>query len=731
MPVWTKRAVTVLALLSALMLVLPTPAQRDVLQSGVQVCCLALAWHHVTRRREVIRLGWGLLVLAVTMLGLSDMLAALERHVLRQTLAPEPSNVLALCGYLTLGLAVVRLDRNRSRGRRLPGRIEAAIFATGVLSPLLVFLVIPIADNPTMKGSAKAITICYALADLVVITVIARLMLTDGTASRAFAYLSAALFVSLGGDLVSWMTMVDGQLSNEPVVKLLWLAGFVLFTAGVAHPSMITFTSGGAWAQDAPRQRRVWLMGLGQALPALALIFALVFPEHHIYRFSLAVIGVGGLIVSILVSARMNGLLDQISEQSSRLSDLARSDELTGLHNRRSWNFELARACELAAAEQQPLGVALLDLDHFKSYNDSYGHPAGDRLLRAAAEAWSAALRPGEVLARYGGEEFAVLMPGTLLEEAVRRVDTLRTLTPGGQSFSAGVAMWVEGVEPEQVVADADTALYAAKRAGRDRVLPFEVAGPKPVSTIPYSLSTVVQPIVRVRDLSVVAYEVLSRFEPSTNVEAVFTAAHEEGYGDLLESSAILSGLRFPDRPEGIELFVNVSERAMASPHFWQTMPARLDGVVMELHETRHGLDDAAVSRMLDRFRSRGARVCLDDLVSTTADLDRIVSLRPDIVKVDRSLVDGCDTDPVKVAGIERLLAFANGYGVRVCAEGVETVEELATLRRLGVPLVQGYLLGRPEGQWIEPLQPAIRVGVLPGTAADDPPRTAVTAPAS
>jgi diguanylate cyclase (GGDEF)-like protein len=726
MPVWTKGAVTALALLSALMLVLDTSWQRDLLQSLVQVGCLALAWYHVTRHREVIRLGWGLLTVAVTVLGASDMLAAADRQLWHGS--QVPANVLALCGYVMLGLSVVQLDRNRSRGRRLPGRIEAAIFAAGVLSPLLVFLVIPIAGNPDMTSTAKSITIAYALADLVVITVIARLMLTDGSQSRSFAYLSAALFVSLAGDLWSWKTAVNGELSDEPIVKLLWLAGFVLFTAGVSHPSMRTFTSGGAWAQDAPRRRRVWLMGLGQALPALALIFALPFGRTYVSMAALGVIGVGGLSVSLLVSARMNGLLDQISEQSSRLSDLARSDELTGLHNRRSWNFELARACEAAAADQQPLGVALLDLDHFKSYNDSYGHPAGDRLLRAAAEAWSSALRPGEVLARYGGEEFAMLVPGALLEDAVRRVDTLRELTPGGQTFSAGVAMWVEGVEPEQIVADADTALYAAKRAGRDRVLPYRVAGPKPVSTIPYAMSTVVQPIVRLRDLSVVAYEVLSRFDPSTNVEAVFATAHEEGYGDLLESSAILSGIRFPDRPAGIELFINVSERAMTSALFWQTMPPRLDGVVMELHETRHGLDDTAVSRMLDRFRSRGARVCLDDLVASTADLDRIVSLRPDLVKVDRSLVAGCDTDPEKVAGIERLLGFANGYGVGVCAEGVETVEELTTLRDLGVPLVQGYLLGRPEGEWIEPLQPAIRVGALPGDGSS---RRTVNVPAS
>ena len=125
------------------------------------------------------------------------------------------------------------------------------------------------------------------------------------------------------------------------------------------------------------------------------------------------------------------------------------------------------------------------------------------------------------------------------------------------------------------------------------------------------------------------ATQALSRFDPATDVEAVFAQAHEAGYGDVLESTAILSALRLPDRPTDAELFVNVSERGMSSPYFWQTMPPRLDGVVVELHETRHGLDEDGVSRLLDRFRDRGARICLDDLVCSAEDLDRVVCLRP------------------------------------------------------------------------------------------------------
>ncbi|MGA8210313.1 MAG: diguanylate cyclase [Nocardioidaceae bacterium] len=702
-----------------------TDVGLDLVQTGVQVGCLALAWTFVLRRRQILRLGWGLLVLAVTILALGNATAVLENHRWHlQGTYLVPSTLLSLAGYALLGVAVLQLERHRGRGRRLPGSIEAAIFATGALTPVLVLLVVPVfGDADPVR---RVVVVLYALADLVVVTVIARLLLTDVRRSRSVLFLSAALFTSLAGDLVAWTTTGGISAHQGPMVKVLWLIGFVLFAAGVVHPSMVTFTAGGAWAQEAPRRRRIWLMGIGQVLPALTLL--MVWGKAEVAGGSLvledlAIVGLGGLVVSVLVSLRMHGLLDRISEQSSRLAGLARSDELTGLHNRRSWNFELDRACRSAAAEGRALGVALIDLDHFKRYNDSFGHPAGDRLLRAAADAWRDALEPGEVLARYGGEEFAMLVPGGDLDRAVRRLDRLRALTPGGQTFSAGVAAWVVGVDPEQAVADADAALYQAKRAGRNRVVAFR-DGAEPAPHLPYSLRTVVQPIVRARDLTVTAYEALSRFDPATDVEAVFEQAHQEGYGDVLESSAILSGLRLPSRPEGVELFVNVSERAMVSALFWQTLPPRLDGIVVELHEVRHGLDDGSLSRLLDRFRDRGARICLDDLVCTPEDLDRLVSLRPDMVKIDRSLVTDCDTRPDLVGQLERLARQADRHGVAVCAEGVETVAELRLLRQLGIGYVQGFLLGRPEGHWIEPLQPSSLVGPL---LEPRPARAAVT----
>jgi diguanylate cyclase (GGDEF)-like protein len=114
--------------------------------------------------------------------------------------------------------------------------------------------------------------------------------------------------------------------------------------------------------------------------------------------------------------------------------------------------------------------VALVDLDHFKRFNDSYGHPAGDRLLTEAAAAWPAHLRAVDHLARYGGEEFVILLPDAGAEQAHRILDRMREATPLGQTFSAGIALLRDGESSDDLVARADAALYDAKGAGRNQV---------------------------------------------------------------------------------------------------------------------------------------------------------------------------------------------------------------------------------------------------------------------
>lgn len=154
-----------------------------------------------------------------------------------------------------------------------------------------------------------------------------------------------------------------------------------------------------------------------------------------------------------------------------QVAALARTDDLTGLLNRRAWDEEVPKALARARRAEYPLALALVDFDHFKQFNDAHGHQAGDDLLAEAARSWRAALRSTDTIARYGGEEFALLLPDCPAAEVATLLERFTAATPSGQTVSVGVAYW-DGVEDARALASrADEALYAAKKTGRDRVV--------------------------------------------------------------------------------------------------------------------------------------------------------------------------------------------------------------------------------------------------------------------
>jgi diguanylate cyclase (GGDEF)-like protein len=159
------------------------------------------------------------------------------------------------------------------------------------------------------------------------------------------------------------------------------------------------------------------------------------------------------------------------AEFLSRLERVARTDDLTGLPNHRAWEEELPREVARASREDSPLCVAILDLDHFKDYNDRHGHQAGDLLLKEIAASWQQRLRATDVLARYGGEEFALALPGCLAVEAESLLERLREAMPHGETCSAGLAWWNGEESAQALFGRADSALYVAKARGRDRVV--------------------------------------------------------------------------------------------------------------------------------------------------------------------------------------------------------------------------------------------------------------------
>ena len=232
----------------------------------------------------------------------------------------------------------------------------------------------------------------------------------------------------------------------------------------------------------------------------------------------------------------------------------------------------------------------------------------------------------------------------------------------------------------------------------------------RPLLADPDDLTLVFQPIVDLAAARIVGYEALSRFPGTADPDVWFAAAADCGLAAELEALAVTRALAaVPLLPDDTFLAVNVSPHLLGSAPVQDALATRPDlhRVIVELteHAPVHDLD--ALRRQTDALRARGALVALDDAGSGYSGLQQMAVLRPQVVKLDRALVTDVDSDPVRTALTEMVGEFAGRIDAWLLAEGVETAGELAALARLGVPLVQGWLLGRPAPGFA-PLAPEV-----------------------
>ncbi len=177
------------------------------------------------------------------------------------------------------------------------------------------------------------------------------------------------------------------------------------------------------------------------------------------------------LVLAAGIGFGVQRLFEFLRDHSLQLNQLARTDPLTGVANRRAWDEEIVDVVERSSVLTAPLCVTIIDLDHFKAFNDSRGHQAGDRLLKEVTAGWRGQLRDGDTLARLGGDEFAIILPGCPLDAAQRIVQRLCERMPQGITCSTGLASWDGSESAHELIARADAAVYAAKEQGRNRII--------------------------------------------------------------------------------------------------------------------------------------------------------------------------------------------------------------------------------------------------------------------
>jgi diguanylate cyclase len=383
---------------------------------------------------------------------------------------PTVADVFWLALYPALVAGMFLMVRRRSAERDWASIVDTCAVSTGLGLLCWVFVIHPETSDPALTLLGRAVVGAYPVGDLVVLAMMVRLILSGGSRNPSFRLMIGSLLLFLGGD-VGWV--VVNQLGWEPgrllgnCLDAVFLLAFTLFGVAALHPSM-----GDADQQAAPRSPR-----LSPALFTMLTSASLIAPGVLLIQTANGhvtdglAIAIGSTALFLLVVTRMAQLLRQVEAQAAQLRELAGVDELTGLPNRRGWTAALSSTLERARRDGGALTVAMIDLDHFKRFNDELGHPAGDRLLKDAATLWREQLRTVDQLARYGGEEFIVLFHGAEIETAHEALARLRTVTPAGQTFSGGLARWNGTETSDELVARADRALYEAKSAGRDCVI--------------------------------------------------------------------------------------------------------------------------------------------------------------------------------------------------------------------------------------------------------------------
>lgn len=420
-----------------------------------------------------------------------------------------------------------------------------------------------------------------------------------------------------------------------------------------------------------------------------------------------------------------------ILELAYRAGHMALHDALTGLPNRVLLNERLEHALSLAKPDSI-VATYILDLDQFKHVNDTLGHPTGDKLLKMAADRLQLIIRGMDTVARMGGDEFALVLANAAQQsdiDAVARriIDVVsEPYEINGRQIVIGTSVGIaigrasQGLLPDQLIRNADVALYRAKREGRgtfSQYKPEMDALLKARGALEYDLRKALsagefelyyQPLINLEDNSISGFEALIRWRhPDKGLlqpGAFVPLAEEIGLivpiGEWVVREACAMAAQWPGT---LKVAVNISPAHFCDTALVQTVmdalaasglpPNRLE---LEITETNLLQNSAATLSALHQLRDIGVRIAMDDFGTGYSSLSYLQSFPFDKIKIDRSFVEKITEDRNSLNIVRAVAALANGLDMASTAEGVETVEQLARIKVEGYTEIQGYLISKP-----------------------------------
>ena len=647
---------------------------------------------------------------------------------------PSIADAFYLTGELVFAVGVLGILRGRLPGSDRSGILDALILATGFGVVCWVWFLGPMSAGST-SAVGLGVSLAYPIIDIALLGIMGRLAMSPGPRVTSDRLLLLGMGAFLVGDLgLAWLQQ-QGLSTEGHAVDLAFLIAVQAFAAAALHPSMRSLAARDERESEGLSTRRMMILAGATLLsPAVLLVQASLDT-----RVDVPVIAIGTLLLFSLVLARLfltvSELRRTLGERQKLEAEFKRQalhDPLTGLANRVLFADRLEHAL---ARRRELVALLYLDLDDFKTVNDTLGHEAGDAVLAETAKRLMSAVRPGDTVARLGGDEFAILLGDSpdlrvAAQIAERLLSTLATSADMAGRLvviraSIGISLGVSGTtDAPSMMREADIAMYLAKGQGKGRYAVFEptmhlnvVRGFELRADLEHAVARgqfvlEYQPIVNLATGRPVSMEALPRWEhPERGLLAPldFVPLAEAtglimpiGRWVLDEACRTLARLAPAIGIPDLRMAINLSPIQLSDPLLVPSVARaiaehRIDAgsLVLELTETAMP-DPVAATRILNALHDLGVKLAIDDFGSGYSSLGHLGRMPVDIVKLDRAFIQGLSSDDRSEALAGGIIALGRSLGLEVVAEGIDRQDQLDILRGLSCELGQGNHLAPP-----------------------------------
>lgn len=660
---------------------------------------------------------------------------------IHRTIIPD---LIALPGYasLTAGLYGFVISRSRVAKRRFGIAYDGIIAALALLAVSWVYLIEPVVSRRGTPNSIRAILVSYPAVSIFLLIVTFQIAFASGhrrTECERFLFISIA-GLSVGDTLYMFAELHLVSPKNV-VINVPYIVSYIAATAAMSDRSMKQLAAPILEDRAHWTPLRVGLVAIGLSTPS----FLLLRVEHESFRTRIGLFITVLLLSGIAILQIVRALYD-VERSESKLKYQAMHDALTGLPNRRFLERHLEQTLAVNPdREGSSIGVLFLDLDRFKLINDTLGHAHGDALLNQVARRLQANVRPNDLVTRIGGDEFVIVLGEAIsVEKATEFANRLRRsfnvpFSVADVEFVVSVSIGLAFARPrenvragfryseaEDLLRDADTAMYQAKEGGRDLVAVYEESMRTSViervelerdlrhAARRGELQLVFQPIVAMSDHQVLGMEALVRWShPTLGVllpDRFIPLAEETelineiGTWVLNEALRQLAICRKMPGMSHLTVSVNLSVNQLRDGLLVQRVSRMLathglvgSSLCLELTESEIIRETESAILTLTALRELGIALAVDDFGTQYSSLSYLQRLPFDVLKIDRSFVEPLNEENTASESlIAAIVAMANALGIRTIVEGVETMDQARRLQAVGCSVAQGYLYARP-----------------------------------